>query len=193
MPTFLSDPTLATYLVLFAIVLIAGGNAARNQNRKSLLGVGLAILPLLLLFLCDRFFESPREEATRKVKAMAAAAADPPHPDQFIENVSPSFNEKGKTRDALKTHHVWDVVRQFHARVAVWGFGHDAFEQISDTEVEVGFYVKADSHQTSGFVMRYARARFVKDPDGQYRVKSIKFYDPATGGLNQEAPIEGFP
>jgi hypothetical protein len=192
MPTILSDPPWALYLLLFAVALVFAAVAARNQDRKSLLRFALASLPLLLLFLCDRRFESPREEATRKVQAMAAAATDPPSPDRFVENISASFNEKGKTRDAIRNHHVWDLVRQFHARVAVWGFGRDAFEQVSEGEIEIGFYVKADSPQATGFVMRYARARFVKDSDGQYRVKSIKFYDPAQG-MDREAPIEGFP
>lgn len=193
MPTILSDPPWAVYLLLAAVVLGVAAVAARNQDRKSLIRLGLAALPLLLLIPCDRLFESPREEGTRKVMAMAAAASDPPQPDQFVENISPSFEVNGKTREQLRTHPIWNTVRQFQARVAVWGFGHDAFEQVGDTEIEIGFYVKGESPQTSGMVMRYARARFVKDPDGQYRVKSIKFYDPATGGLNKEEPIAGFP
>ena len=44
------------------------------------------------------------------------------------------------------------IIRALHARVAVWGFGHDAFEKISDTEIELGFYVKGEA--PSGVLLR---------------------------------------
>lgn len=193
MPTILSDPPLGVYLVLVAGVVVTGVMAARNQDRKSLIRLALALTPLLLLVLLDRLFESPREEATRKVQAMAAAASDPPSPERFVEFFSPTFDMNGKTRDALKTHPVWNTVRSFKTRVAVWGFGHDAYRVISDNEIEIGFYIKGESQTQGGMIMRYSRARFVKDPDGQYRVKSIKFYKTIDGGLNEEDPIVGFP
>ncbi|MDB5306640.1 MAG: hypothetical protein JWO38_842 [Gemmataceae bacterium] len=191
MPTFLSDPPPWLYLVLIAVVVATGTLAARNQDRRSLARFGFAAGVLFLVFLIDRLFESPREEATRKVQAMAdaATAADP---IRFIESVSPTFETNGANRDRLKASPAWSLIRAHTARIAVWGFGQDAYDRISETEIEIGFYAKAEA-AGGGMVMRYARARFVKDPDGQYRVKTIKFYNPADRGLNAEEPIPGFP
>lgn len=190
MPTFLSDPTRAVYLLLIAAAVVTGAVAAKNQTRRGLVPFAVALALLLLVALIDRVVETPREEATRRVQAMAdaATAADPA---RFAEHVSPSFAMNGKGRDDLKASPLWGQIRNLQARVAVWGFGHDAYERLSDTEVEVGFYVKGQA--TAGMVMYYAKARFVRDPDGAYRAKSIRFFNPAEGGLNQEVSVPNFP
>ena len=192
MPTFLSDPPQAVYLVLIGAVLVTGVVFARYQDRKRLRPLGVALGLLLLVYLLDSLFESPREEAVRKVQAMAdaATAADP---NRFIEHVSPSFSYRGAKREKLKTSAAWDHIRANHVRIAVWDFSRDAFEQVSDTEVEIGFYAKAQV-PSGGAMVRYIKARFVRDPDGQYRVKTFGFYDSAEHGLNQEVdPPPGFP
>jgi hypothetical protein len=191
MPTFLSDPVLGVYLVLVAFVVIAGVIVARKRDRRSWISLGIAVAVLLLVGLIDLVVESPREEATRKVKAMAEAATTA-DPGRFVEHVSTSFEANGKNRDDLKAAPAWHQIRTLQAKVTVWGFGHDAHQRISDTEVEVGFYAKGEA-PGSGMVMRYVRARFVKDSDGEYRLKSLKFYNPAERGLNAEEPIPGFP
>ena len=190
MPTFLSDPTQALYLVLIAVPVVAAVPLARNQDRKSLVRFLACCAPLVVVFLLDTLIESPREEATRKVLAMADAATAI-DPNRFVEHVSSSFSVNGKNREQLRASSIWSLIRGHNARVAVWGFGHDAYERLSDTEVEVGFYAKGEA--PSGVLLRYCKARFVKDPDGQYRVKGIRFYDPAGRGLNAEEPIPGFP
>jgi hypothetical protein len=191
MPTFLSDPPPAVYLVLIGAVLVTGVIFARYQDRKRLRPLGVALALLGLVYLIDRIFESPREEATRKVEAMAeaATAADP---TRFVESVSPSFQYHGADREKLKASGAWHLIRSNNARIAVWDFSRAAFEQISDTELEIGFYAKAQA-PGRGALVRYIKARFVKDPDGQWRVKTFGFYNPAEHGLNQEEPIPGFP
>jgi hypothetical protein len=193
MPTLFSDPPQGLYLVLLAGVVVTGAIAARNQDRRSLIRLGIALSLLLLVFLVDKLIESPREEAVRKIQAMAAAAtaADP---NRFVEHVSERFEMKGgATREQLRNSGAWSLIRMHRARIAVWGFGEDSYKRISDSEIEVGFYTKATAEGSGAMVMRYARAEFIKDPDGQYRLKSIKFYNPVENGLNAEDPIPGFP
>jgi hypothetical protein len=191
MPTLLSDPPQTFYLVLIGVVLVTGALAGRNQDRRSAIRFAVAGAVLLVFFLIDALSESPREEAVRKVTAMADAASVP-DPDRFVEHVSQSFDYNGKNREDLRQSTAWGEVRARHARIAVWGFGRDAFERISDTEVEIGFYAKAQTPEGQ-FLARYVKSRFVKDPDGQYRVKTMRFYNPADRGINTEEPIPGFP
>lgn len=190
MPTFLSDPTQALYLVLIVIPVVAAVPVARNQDRKSLVRFLACCTPLSFVFLIDRLVESPREEATRKVLAMAeaASAADG---TRFVEHISASFSVNGKNREQLRASPIWSTIRGHNARVAVWGYGHDTAEDVAGGDLEIGFYAKGEA--PSGVVLRYCKARFGKDPDGQYRLKGIKFFDPTNRGLNAEEPIPGFP
>jgi hypothetical protein len=121
--------------------------------------------------------------------AAAAMAADP---DRFLEHVSTSFQMQGKNREQVKAMPAWGMIRTLRARIAVWGFSPDTYQEISDKEIEIGFYVKAETASKDGMAMWEARARFVKDPDGQYRLKTLKFYNPAEGGLKAEVQIPGF-
>ena len=58
MPTFLSDPAPAFYLVLFGFVVVTGAIAARNQDRKSLLRFAAALAVLLIVFLIDFYLRT---------------------------------------------------------------------------------------------------------------------------------------
>ena len=192
MPSFLSDPTTGLYLVLVLVPVVAAVPLARYQDRKNLVRFLACCGPLLVVVLIDWLVESPREEANRKVRAMAAAAtrADPA---AFVEHLSPAFRMNNKGRDEVRASPAWDRIRGEKAEVSVNGFSHDTSEWVSDSEFEVGFFVRCDAPGRSGFLARYCKARFGKDPDGQYRLRGIKFYDPANRGLNAEEPIPGFP
>lgn len=191
MPTFLSDPAPALYLILLVLVVIAGGIWVRFRDRGSLIRVGIAVAVLLLLFVIDTLVESPREEGIRKVNEMCAAATAP-DPDKFVANVSDSFESFGANKEKVRKSGAWDLVRQYKARINATGFDRDGFKPVNDTEYDLEFLATAKA-QDGGVLQRYVRARFVRDPDGKYRLKGVKFYDPLTGGLNREEPIPGFP
>lgn len=189
MPTFFSDPSLSLYLVLAVAFVIALAVWSRKRDRKSLLAALAFGLLLLALVLVDRSFESPREQANRRVQLMADAATAR-DPDRFVEQLSDSFSYRGATKQQMRTSGLWTTLRNFNARVAVWGFGKGEFEEIGENEIEIGFYAKGESPQ--GFRMYFMKARFVRDPDGQFRAKTVKFYAPE-GGRTNEDPPPGFP
>jgi hypothetical protein len=192
MPTALSDPSLALYVILIVVAAVTGMMWSRNRSRSNKINFGIAAAALIALFLIDWFVESPREEASRRVREMAAAASDPPNPDRFVENVSESFSHNGKGREAVRTSGAWDLVRQHNVRVAVWSLDRSEFQQISENEIEIGFYAKAESPREIPELWRQCKARFIRDPDGAWRVKGIKFYSPGVSG-RQEDPIPQFP
>ena len=57
-------------------------------------------------------------------------------------------------------------------------------QRLLENEIEIGFYCKGESRIQPAVVYRFVRARFVRDPDGQYRMKTLKFFSP-DGGMNR--------
>ena len=68
MPTALSDPSLALYVILIVVAAVTGMMWSRNRSRSNRINFGIAAAALLALFLIDWFVESPREEAARRVQ-----------------------------------------------------------------------------------------------------------------------------
>ncbi|QEL20068.1 hypothetical protein [Limnoglobus roseus] len=191
MPTFLSDPSLSLYGLLAVVFIVALAVWYRRRDRKSLIAAGVTGLLLFGLCLIDLTFESPREEATRRVQTMAvAASAATLDPARFVEQLSPTFQHNGGNREKVRTSGVWGLIRQHNARAVVWGFGKSEFEQIGENEIEIGFYCKAEATGFPGPGVWYAKGRFIRDPDGQFRAKGIKFINIQD---RSDATIPGFP
>ncbi len=191
MPNFLSDPPFLLYAILFIGFVVAGAVWYRLRSRKSLIAVTAIGVLLGALILIDRFVESPREESVRRVEAMAAAATAR-DPTRFVEQLAKSFAYNGKTREDVRNSGIWNLIREYNARVAVWGLGKDDFQILSDTEIEFGFYAKGQASGHPAAEVRYILSRFVKEADGAYRLKSMKFYSLQNGNRAEE-PITGFP
>jgi hypothetical protein len=178
MPTFLSDPAPAFYLVLFGFVVVTGAIAARNQDRKSLLRFAAALAVLLIVFLIDKLVESPREEALGKVQQMMKAA-NARQPDAFVAQIADTIEYKGRgrtktiTREQLRTAGFWSLLHQHNVRVAGWDY--DARE-IDTNTVEVGFLAKAEAEGRS-FPM-YLQGTFTRQPDGKLRLTRFASFDP---------------
>ena len=74
MPDFLSDPSPVFFALLGVLALVTGARFAVYQKRKQAIPFVLFLLMFAGLFLIDKFFESPREEVSRKITEMAAAS-----------------------------------------------------------------------------------------------------------------------
>lgn len=192
MPTFLSDPSRNFYLILAICVLVSGAVAYLRRTRKPMIVFLVIGLVTLAVVLCDYFVESPREQGVRRVKDMATTATRVER-DAFLANLSESFQYKGAGRDAIRRSGFWEQIRRFNARIAVWGFDQ-ADTEYRPGEVEFGFYGKGEAQgEFKGTVIYYIRTTFVRDPDGEYRLKTMAFFDVA--GINGRTPatIPGFP
>jgi len=188
MPVFLADPSPGLLLLLGIAALIAFGVWFRWRGQKPLL-VALGFLALLgLVLLLGSMYESPREEAVRRVNLMCEAATRA-NGDQFVEQISTSFNAGGVKRDALRTSVAWKEVGRLSAKITASGFSQDDFQQVSDTTCVIGFMAKAEAAE--GFVLRYTKGTFNKDSDGQWRLKDIAFFNAIN--TKQTEPIPEFP
>ncbi len=174
MPDFLSDPSSAAYLLLAALVVVTGAVAARWQDRKRVVPFLAAVLVLGGLYLLDRLYASPREEAVASVGQMLDAV-NQRNTDQFLSHVSDAFDAKGlKKADLRRTA---ELARRFDARVVAWNFDRNqvASHDGPPPSVDVVFDAKAEG--AGGVVPKHVKATFVRDPDGKYRLRSFATYN----------------
>ena len=182
MPTFLTDPPQALYLVLGGLLVVTALVAAQRQDRRTAIPFAAAFFLMLAAFLIDKLNESPREEAVRRAMLMAAAA-DAMRPDAFAEQLAEQVTirtgpsqSKTLTREELKKHPFWDTLRTFDVHVAVWGFDRENARQVDPNTVEIGFMGKGEA-QGKPFPV-YVRATYSKQPDGSYKLSSMGTFDP---------------
>lgn len=197
MPTFLSDPPQTVYLLLGAVLVVTAAVAARKQDRKSLVPFGIALGVLLLVLLLDRALESPREEAVRRVQAMAHAA-DTRNPDAFVAHIADRLEYKGMgntpitvTREQVKASGFWHVLRAHNVHVAAWDFSRDDVVEIDDKTVEVGFLAKGETPDGKQFPV-YMRATFTRQANGEMKLTRFESYDPMKR-KNEAVNIPNFP
>ena len=187
MPTVLSDPSPAFYVILVILVAVAVGIWFRFRDRGSLIRAGIAVGLLALLFACDWFVESPREEAVRKVQEMSAAITAR-NAAKFLTHVSDSFDYKNRKKS--DSAEMVNLAKQHNVTTAVWEFNRDGYTQVSDTELDIVFDAKATGPGGEPF-LRHFKVRFVKDPDGQWRVRTFTPYNIAQKTQGSEDPIPG--
>ena len=162
MPTFLSDPPPALYLVLAAAVFITGGVWFNSRTRRAAAVLGAVGLALAVLILIDRLVESPREEAVRRAQAMVRAA-DARDTETFLSHVADQVEYRGETaavtltREQLRKSQIWGLLKQYDAHVAAWDFSRNDVAG-PDNSIEIGFLAKGEAGGKP--VPMYFRARF---------------------------------
>ena len=174
MPTFLSDPTLGVYLALLLVALAAVGVWLRNRTRPTAVFAAVAVGLLLALFGIDRAFESPREEAVRRVEAMATAANARNWP-AVGTHMAEKFEYSGRTKAKFLAD-VSPVALRHDAAANFKSFDRDNFEESAGGRLRIGF-VGQFSTPAHGMLVVYIEAVFVKEADGAYRMQTFKVYD----------------
>lgn len=187
MPTFLSDPPLAVYLVLFLALLVGGGVWLRTRKKPYLIATIILAGLLVAVVLCGIAFESPREESARRVAEMAAALSAKDW-NKFADHVSESFDHKGIKKKDLKKG--FDLGTQYGITATAWDFKLAEGTTPTDTRIELEFEGKATA-ATGEPLLKHFRATFVKDPDGKFRMTGFTPYNYVQKKV--EEPIPGLP
>jgi hypothetical protein len=187
MPHFLSDPSPTTYLLLVAAAVVTGVVAARWQDRKRVAPFAVALLLLGALYLIDRLYASPREDAVTLVGSMFDAV-NAGHADRFLGAVSEAFDYRGMKKNDLKR--ALDLARQHNVKVTAWNFDRNkvVYHDTTPPTVEIVFDAKADG-PTGQPVPKHVRMTFVRDPDGAYRMRSFATYNIVRKA--EEEPVPG--
>jgi hypothetical protein len=189
MPTVLSDPSPTLYLVLAVACVVTGAMWFRSRKRSHLIAFMVAAGLLALLFLSDLLFDSPREEAERRVKDVVAAVNARDY-ERAMSHFSAGFEYSGLGKGNFMSSHLRDIISRENVRVAVWDFSRGDVQQEGDNQVTIGFMSKGESN--FGQFAAYARTTFVRDADGHFRMKSVKIYgDPLKRANGPEITIPG--
>lgn len=178
MPIPLADPGPTLYVLLAVLAVVAAGLAARSQSRGGLVRLGVALALLAGLFLCDALAESPREEAVRRV-GLLTAAINARNTPAFLAEVSESFDYKGKKKADLGTGRWVAEVRQRNVSTSTSGYDRDkvVYQEYNGVPaVLIAFDGLAAVPDGKRMPMHFT-ARFVRDPDGKYRLQTFTPFD----------------
>ena len=192
MPTALSDPSPTLYAFLVILVLVLAGVWYRKQKTGNLIRLIAAVVAILTVFLIDRFVESPREEASRKVQEMAKASQEK-NWNGILEHISDSFVYKGPFGSKIDKKEFASKLKQTEAIPEFKGFVildmHRADYRIIDaSNSQLGFGAKLKEYPDMWWIM----ATFIKDPDGQWRMSGFNRYDAVkTDQRSPPLPIPG--
>jgi hypothetical protein len=193
MLTLLADPPRAIYLVLAAALITSALIWLNRRGRRALISLSVLSAVTALFVLCDQLFESPREEAVRRVQAMMAAA-DHRDPDAFASHLAEKVDYQGEqlpvtfTRDELRRHAFWSLLRQFDVHVAAWDFAREDAAEHDANSVVIGFLAKGEA-QGKPFPF-FFRATFTRQSDGQFKLSKLESFD-ALQRANKRQSIPG--
>jgi hypothetical protein len=193
MPTALSDPSSTLYAILVIIFFVLAALWFRNRTRGNFIRLLIAACALVGLFVIDQLFESPREEATRKIHEMAQASQDK-NWNALFSNISDSFTYKGPGGGQFDKETFRKLTKSIESipgfnGVVVWDFHPADFRPIDTDNVKIGFRAKLKDVPNPEYV-GWIVATFHRDPDGQWRMSGFNRYDPVKQDRNDNPPLD---
>jgi len=186
MPTFLSDPPRTMYIVFGAMVVILGAMALRRQKKSDVITFVIAAVLLLVLYLIDRSYESPREQVVRKIQEMGTASQSKKYDDLF-KHVSESFKYKNLDKNGLREQA--RIAERYFDGIEAWDYSREDFKPIDDNTVQQGFLVQPKNSGNPGF-QRYVVATFKKEGE-EWKLITFALYDPIKKTNDAEQGIPG--
>jgi hypothetical protein len=147
-----------------------------HRKRNLLIAVGVVAGLAGLYFLLDRLVETPREQIERKVGEMAAAvkARDA---GTIAKHLAADFRFHGQDRDSFRKFVESAVNRGVLDELTVWDMEWP--EEGDDRTRRVQFKAKPKGGMAAGIEYYYlVKARFVREADGQWRLKDFDVYNP---------------
>jgi hypothetical protein len=176
MPTLISDPTSTMYIVFGAMVVILGALALRRQKKSDVITFVVAAVLLIAMFLVDRLVETPREQVERKLKEIQSASQARNY-DEAFKHVSESFHYRSLDKKALREKARLGE-QYFPEGVSIFQVNRSDFKEMTDGTIEQEFAVQP---KNNGQFRYQCVGVFKKDPDGEWRLFTVRFY-PVVGG-----------
>jgi hypothetical protein len=188
------DPSPAFYLLLLIIGLVLLAAWSRTRKRKYLVLLAADLALAVAVFALDLAFESPREQVVRKIDE-AARSIEARDLNKFFGHVSDRFHygtsDKAKFRSVMEQYRSAGQIQS----VRVWDIQVEKYpgqEGNPPDEMTVRFRFKVTGHYGGGPQegMFTCRTVFVRDPDGEWRLKGFEVY-PLVGDQSSVMQVPG--
>jgi hypothetical protein len=181
------------YVVLAAAAVVLLVAWWQTRKRYWLIGAGAMVGLIGLYFLLDRLVETDREQVVRKVQEMAAAVKAR-NIDGIFTHVSDEFRLDGLDKASFRNSAEQAIIRLRRVEeVEVWDF-HVPSDFRSPHESRVGGSTRPTQVAQVGFQAKPkgkgpgleegvgypCEARFVRDPDGQWRLLDFQVFKPVS-------------
>jgi|GEM_PF-2288540 hypothetical protein len=194
MPTIFSDPPLwlfgllglaagAPIVAAFLLPQKTDAKAQSRQRRICFAAAAVAVVALAGLVICDRLFESDREQIVRKLRVMSVAVRENDL-NRVFEHISPRFKKGAHDKQSLRSFA--DSARRAGqvTEIKIWDENLESLEPETGRAV-VRFSVKFVG--SAGTDVPYmCRAHFSKESDGQWRLHNFDIYNPL---VDQNTPM----
>jgi hypothetical protein len=181
MPHFLSDPPAFLTLVVVLAILATGFVWWRNRSRTTQIAFVIAVIIGLAFFVISWRWESPREQAHRRVQGVIDAM-NRYDAGSAMPHVSDRFDYRGAKKGDLKQSQLNSIIRDRRANIQAWGFSRENVEYATDRcTIAFSVNVTGDIGSRLGF---YVKATVGKDTDGEYRLTGFNVYENTLQGTN---------
>jgi hypothetical protein len=179
------------YVVLAAAAALLLVAWWQTRKRYWLIGAGAVVGLVGLYFLLDRLVETDREQVVRKVREMAAAV-EARNIDGIFVHVSKEFRLGGLDKDGFRSFAEQAIRLRQVEEVEVWDFDvPPAYRSPHESRVggstrqtlvaQVAFRAKPKGNGPGMEGVGYpCEARFVRDPDGQWRLLDFQVFKPVS-------------
>lgn len=181
MPLVLADPPPFLTITILLATLVTVFVWWRNRSRKSLVALAVAAIIAVAFFVISWRWESPREQAYRRVQGVIDAM-NRYDTGAALAHVSDRFEYRGARKNDLRQAPLNAILRERRANIQAWGFSRDTTEYDADRcTISFSVNVTGDLGSRIGF---FVKATVARDADGEYRMIGFRVYENTLQGAN---------
>jgi hypothetical protein len=147
----------------------------QNRKRWLLVSAGAMIALGGLYFILDKLVETPSEQIERKLAQMAAAVKTR-DAEAIFRHIAADFQFRGQDRARFRAYTETVFQHGWIGELAVWEFQWP--EGGTDSTRPVQFLAKPLGGVFSNDLYYLIRADFVRESDGQWRLKGFEIFNP---------------
>jgi hypothetical protein len=182
---WLFEGRLGVYLFLALVAAAILGLWWHRRHRGYLKALGVVALAALAYFLLDRMIETPREKVANAIRDMADAANER-DVDRLLRHLSDDFSYRGIDKKTFRERAKSALVGFDIRNVSTKNLRFLKDDRDAGT-MTVRFDAFADNNRVN-YRMLPCEADFVREEDGEWRMKTIRFYHPVQSDQEESIP-----
>jgi hypothetical protein len=161
----------------------------RTRKRNVLLAASGVAALAVAYFVLGQFVQTPRKQIERHLKEEIPAAVKAHDADAIFKHITADFKFRGSDRAAFRGLVEMGLKSGFINELVIYDID---FPSGGDSRtIPVEFMAKAKPGFSDANPAYPVRATFVREPDGQWRMKGCEVYDPVA--TNQPLSLPNMP